>query len=96
MVNVSSDAVRELKKSVESNNAGAIRVLFAGFGWGGPKFQLTLEKSAGDDDLVFDHDGLQIVISKAYDDYYQDLNIDWVNDERGQGFNIFDAMRPGC
>ncbi len=57
---------------------------------------MTLDKSVQDNDRVFEQDGFKVVISQDYNDFYQNLKIDWVEDFYGRGFRIYDTMKPSC
>lgn len=57
---------------------------------------MTLDKSINDDDNIIDETDFKIVISKSFDGYYKNLQIEWVDGRWGKGFNVFDAANPGC
>ena len=57
---------------------------------------MALDKSISNDDNVFDENDFKIVISKDFDGYYKNLQIEWVESRWGKGFNVFDAANPGC
>ena len=57
---------------------------------------MALDKSIQEDDRVFEQDEFKIVISKEYDKFYKNLQIDWVDNFRGRGFHVFDSVNPGC
>ncbi|WP_418792377.1 hypothetical protein [Phosphitispora sp. TUW77] len=55
-----------------------------------------MEKSAKDDDEIFEYDGFKVVISKEYSNMYSNLVIDWIDNSRGKGFTVFDKDASGC
>lgn len=59
---------------------------------------MALDKSSDDNanDLVHEQDGVKVVISKEYKDYYKNIKIEWIDDYRGRGFSVYDTMNTGC
>lgn len=49
---------------------------------------MTLEKSAHENDRVFDNDIFKVVIKKDFDHLYENLVIDYVKGFLGKGFTI--------
>ncbi|GAB4260795.1 hypothetical protein [Thermincola ferriacetica] len=56
---------------------------------------MALEKSVNEDDHIYEQDGFKIVISKAYDTDYNNLEIGWVKSYMGEGFSIYDTGKSG-
>ena len=96
MITVSPTAQDELKKTMQKNDAAMVRVSFTGFGWGGAKFNLALEKSVQENDNIFEVDGLTVVIDKDYSPFYKKLRIDWVDSRAVKGFKVYDTRSSGC
>jgi len=55
-----------------------------------------LEKSAKDNDEIFEYEGFKVVISKDYSDMYKNLVIDWVDNYMGKGFSVSEKDAGGC
>lgn len=98
MVNVTQKAKDELKKILSSKDVDFLRISYGGAGWGGPRFDLTLEKSVNSDDNVFDQGDFKIAISKNLDGSYKNLEVDYVNSFLGKGFSISEKGKnsSGC
>lgn len=98
MVTVTPEAKKELKTILDSQNAKMIRIFYGGIGWGGPKFDMTLEKSVNENDQVFDQGDFTVVISKDFDGTYSSLEVDFINSFMGKGFTIKDtgSRSSGC
>lgn len=57
---------------------------------------MALEKSFDDNDNVLEQGNFKVVISKDYDNMYNNLEIDFVDNYMGKGFSIADKGADGC
>lgn len=84
-VKVADTAVSTLKDILADNQDRPknIRVYFAGVGWGGPSFGLALDEQNGDD-LTYEVEGLNFIMSKEDHTKYGDIVIE----DTGYGFRV--------
>jgi iron-sulfur cluster assembly accessory protein len=82
-----AQAVRELLE--KRNLSGyALRVFVSGGGCSGFQYGMALEGNVRDEDLSFEHDGVQVVVDEVSINYLRGATIDYVDDLMGSGFKI--------
>lgn len=91
-VKVADSAVSTLKDILADNQDRPtnIRVYFAGVGWGGPSFGLALDEQNGED-LSFEVEGLNFIMSKEDHTKYGDIVIE----DTGYGFKVAPESMQG-
>lgn len=53
-VKISEDALKYIKEKVEKTGINTLVISFEGFGWGGPKFNISLKTPGKGDELIYD------------------------------------------
>lgn len=53
-VKISEDALKFIKEKVEETGIDTLVISFEGFGWGGPKFNISLKTPGKGDELIYD------------------------------------------
>ena len=68
---------------------GAIRLFVAGGGCSGYQYGMALARSAEEDDIVLQHQGVRLLIDPQSAQYLNGAQIDYVEDVMKSGFSIF-------
>lgn len=89
-VSLSQRAKEEIFK--ENINNKALRIYVAGFGWGGPKFGLSLDE-VKEGDVVKESDGLKFVVDKDLDKEYKEVIVDFTKNWLGRQYIV--SLRYG-
>lgn len=91
MVNVTKAAVEEFNKmmqTAEYPKEKMLRIAFGGYGWGGPKFRLTLDELKDETDIVEQSEGIKVVYAERFQQYLNGAVIDYSNNWFNRGFTI--------
>ncbi|QJT08166.1 IscA/HesB family protein [Oceanidesulfovibrio marinus] len=75
MVNISENAINELKAYFEDKDKSPIRVYLAPGGCSGPRMALALDQ-ANENDEVVEHDGFTFVVEKELYEQAKPISID--------------------
>jgi iron-sulfur cluster assembly accessory protein len=82
-----AEAVRELLN--KRNLPGyALRVFISGGGCSGYQYGMGLESDIRDEDLVFEQNGVKVVVDEVSINYLRGSTIDYVDEIMGSGFKI--------
>lgn len=65
-----------------------LRVAFGGFGWGGFKFELTLDELMNETDVVVEKENIKVVYDSQLADYLDSAVIDYSDSWFNRGFMI--------
>jgi len=91
MVTLSEKAASEIK-SIMNQNGGTfegIRVFVAGGGCSGLSYGMQIaDEPATADDLVFDHEGVKVIVDMGSHQYLDGASIDFDDTLQGGGFKI--------
>lgn len=68
---------------------GALRLFVAGGGCSGYQYGMALARSAEEDDIVLQHQGVRLLIDPQSAQYLNGAQIDYVEDVMKSGFSIF-------
>ena len=99
MVKVSEIAAEKLKEviSKEKNPENImLRVEFGGFGWGGPKLQLTLEELKDENDVVVEAQGIKFVYNSGIEEHAANCFVDYSDKGFRRGFTIRGEKTSSC
>ena len=99
MITVSKQATEkfeEIRLKVKNPENSMIRVSFGGYGWGGPKLQLTLEELKNENDVVVESRGVKVVYTAKLEAYLRDSVIDYSNKWFDRGFSIKGSGTSSC
>ena len=79
--------IRELTASNENANEQALRVAVRGGGCSGFQYSLALDKPK-DDDHIFEHGGISVVVDKVSMQFVFGSQVDYVDGLQGAGFTV--------
>lgn len=87
LTSAAAQAVRDLLE--KRNLTGyALRVFISGGGCSGYQYGMALEGNKREEDLSFEHNGVEVVVDEVSINYLRGATIDYVEDLMGSGFKI--------
>ena len=91
-----TDAAKAALEPILAQNPGKmLRVVFEGFGWGGPRLGLALDEP-GENDNKINMNGIELLVEKAINSFMEDQVIDFVNSGMREGFVISAEYGSSC
>lgn len=99
MVKVAEIAAKKLKETIAKQKNPEnimLRIAFGGFGWGGPRLQLTLDELKNQSDVVVESQGITVVYSSDLEEYVSNSIVDYSNSWFERGFVIRGASTSSC
>ena len=99
MIRISEAAAKKLKETIakqKNSQNTMLRIDFGGYGWGGPKLQLTLDELKDEHDTVVESQGIPIVYNSGIDEYLQNVMVDYSNSWFERGFVIKGSGLSSC
>ena len=91
MIHISKEAVNAIKEKYNFDEADKnIRIFIKGFGWGGPKFGITLD-GVKENDQIKELDGISIIVEKDLLELYGGFDIDFLDSWIGKDFIVLSA-----
>ena len=87
LTNAAATKIRELTASNENAEEQALRVAVRGGGCSGFQYALALDKPK-DDDHVFEHEGIAVVVDKVSMQFVFGSQVDYVDGLQGAGFTV--------
>lgn len=101
MINMSEAAGNQLRTLIEQqeNQNMGLRVFVYPGGCSGMSYGMAFEEEVADDDLIFEQNGLRLIVDENSAHYLQGAEIDYEDSLMGGGFRIFNpnAVRScGC
>lgn len=99
MIKVTKAAVEEFNKMAQiakEPEKKMLRVSFGGYGWGGPRFNLTLDELIDKTDLVEEASGIKVVYAAELEDYLNGTIIDYSKNWFSSGFTINGGSTSSC
>lgn len=91
-----AEKFNEIRKRAKNPENAILRVVFAGYGWGGPKLQLTLDESKNNDDIIVKSEGINVVYSSDLKEYVDESTIDYSTGWFRRGFTILGGNASSC
>lgn len=89
MFHITDAAAKKIKSVIEEENPDLkLRVFVQGGGCTGFQYGFSLEEKAEEDDHVFEHAGIQVVIDSISMNYVNDAEIDYEESMMGSQFKI--------
>ena len=87
-------AKEELKGifALKENENKSIRIVFEGFGWGGPKFGLALDEQT-ENDIKKNIEGVNVVYEDRFKEFINDVTINYTESVYGKGFVVETGAR---
>jgi iron-sulfur cluster assembly protein len=90
MVTMTDKAVKQLKQIVQKQGADkmALRVYVSPGGCSGFSYGMSLDDDRAEDDALFDHDGVKVVVDPFSLQYLEGAQVDYVDALMGGGFTV--------
>jgi iron-sulfur cluster assembly accessory protein len=91
LVNITDKAAEKARALLEARELpeGALRVFVAGGGCSGYQYGMALARSAEEDDIILEQNGVRILVDPESAQYLSGAEIDYVEDVMKSGFSIF-------
>jgi iron-sulfur cluster assembly accessory protein len=87
MTDIAADKVRGFLATQETEGEIGLRVGVRGGGCSGFQYALALDEKR-DDDLVFDHEGIRLIVDPASLRYVEGSEVDYTESLMGSGFEV--------
>jgi iron-sulfur cluster assembly protein len=87
LTDIAADKVRGFLASQETEGEIGLRVGVRGGGCSGFQYALALDEKR-DDDQVFDHDGIRVIVDPASLRYVEGSQVDYTESLMGSGFEV--------
>jgi len=81
----------EIRQKSNNPEKTMLRISFGGFGWGGPKLQLTLDELKKDNDKIVESRNIKIIYDAEIEEYVNGTVIDYSNNWFNRGLFISGA-----
>lgn len=94
---VSEKADKELKKlfALPENAGKQLRIVIAGFGWGGPRFGIALDEQKNENDTVVKQEGYSFVFERRLTGFLEDAWVDYKKNWFGEASFVVN-LGEGC
>ncbi len=91
MITISDKAAEKAKRLLQErgSEAAALRVFVAGGGCSGYQYGMAIAQEAEEDDFVFEHGGVKVLVDPESAPLLKGAEIDYVEDIMKSGFTIF-------
>lgn len=96
LTKVAAEKFNEVRQKAENPENKMLRVSFGGYGWGGPKFKLTLDELKNKNDKVVELKGVKIIYDIEFESYLEGTVIDYSNNWFNRGFTIGGSNTSSC
>ena len=73
----------------------ALRIVFAGIGWGGPRLGLALDELENSSDQIVESDDIKILVDERVSDFLETipaLTVNYIETKYGAGF-VFEGLK---
>lgn len=89
MITLTENAVSKLKEIIEEDGSDMkLRLFVNGGGCSGFQYGFTLEENAAEDDFVFPHDGVEVVVDPISYQYVNNVTINFQSGLEGEYFTV--------
>jgi iron-sulfur cluster assembly protein len=98
MLTLTETALTEVKKFIESENAGpeaGLRIRVVPGGCSGFSYSMQIEDGPRQGDEIIDHNGLKVFIDMFSRQYLDGVQVDYVNSVMGSGFTFSNPNATG-
>lgn len=95
MLTMTDEARDKFKEFMKQHEGKYLRVIFEGFGWGGPRLGLTLDESKNDEE-TYTVNGIDLMIDERVLPYTDHNLIDYITNAYGEGFAINRTAGSAC
>jgi iron-sulfur cluster assembly accessory protein len=90
-----AEKVRELMQQPDQEDAQGLRVKVVGGGCSGMNYQLAFEREAGEEDKVFESEGVAIYVDPKSHLFINGISIDYQESMMGSGFAFSNPNATG-
>lgn len=94
-INISNETIVLLKEQLSKKNKKYIRLNMAGFGWGGPSFNIVLEEQIEKNDIQTNVNDLIILVDNEFESFLNDSTIYHSKGLFGNTFKV-KSSNSGC
>ncbi len=91
-----ADKITGILAGSDNAEKSMLRIQIEGYGWGGPKFKLTLDELKGQNDKVLDTNGIAIIYNKDIEEYLDNMVLDYEESSLNRGFTIKGSSSSCC
>ncbi len=98
MITLTENAVSEVKKFIETENAGpesGLRIRVVPGGCSGFSYSMQIEEAPRQGDEILTHDGLRVFVDMFSKQYLEGVQVDYVNTVMGSGFTFSNPNATG-
>ncbi len=95
MLKITDTAREKFKELMKEHTGKFLRVVFEGFGWGGPSLGLTLDESKNEKQLYTIND-IDVLIDENVLPHAKESQIDYISNSYGEGFSIAATAGSSC
>ena len=97
-INISEKAQEAIHKQLEKKEDNYLRIFIQGFGWGGPRFGIALDKAKDEaNDYIKKVNNINIVVEKSLLDQFNGFTINYSSSWFNKGFTVFpNSGRSSC
>jgi iron-sulfur cluster assembly protein len=92
MVTLTEKAAEKIREAIleqeESGSYEGVRLTVVGGGCSGFQYSMRLESKTGEEDSVFDSDGLKVIVGQDSLEYLNGTEVDFVETPQGAGFKF--------
>ena len=99
MITVTEIAAEKLKEIIlkqKNPKDVMVRIAFGGYGWGGPKLELTLDELKDENDVVVESQDIVVAYNSDIEEYVQNAKVDFADSWFERGFVIRGAGVSSC
>ena len=95
MLQITHTAREKFKELMKEHTGKFLRVVFEGFGWGGPSLGLTLDESK-DEKQLYTINEIDVLIDDNVLPHAKESQIDYISNSYGEGFSIAAVAGSSC
>lgn len=98
MLILTDNAISEVKKFIEAENAGpdaGLRIRVVPGGCSGFSYSMQIEDAPREGDDILDHEGLKVFVDTFSRQYLDGVQVDYVNSIMGSGFTFSNPNATG-
>jgi Fe-S cluster assembly iron-binding protein IscA len=92
---ITEEAKRMLSGILDENPGKSLRIVFQGFGWGGPRLGLALDEPK-EKDLKLHVNDVEVLMEEQVKPFTTGQVLDYLNSSAGSGFVIVPASGKAC
>ena len=95
MIEITNKAKEEILKLMEKNPGTSLRLFMEGFGWGGPRYGLSLDETKEEDEVRVVN-GINVALGPEEQGYLTPTKIDFRKSFWGKGLTVEPIHGGAC